>query len=257
MNPLIIIDLGHGGADKLNKGHTGYIEADGVLDIGLRLKELLVASAYDFKMTREKDETVELYDRSMMANSWQGDILISLHTNAGPESANGIETFHTLKNEWGSKHSAEAKRVADIMQKNLVLTTGLRDRGTKTRLVNNPGSPIDGKDYYAVIRRSNMPAIIIEMGFHTNRKEEELLKSPGFRELLAKALLKGIKEAYPLEDNSTVQKQDIKLEIHGTLSTAEGIFFENKNYVPITLLRQLGYKVEWDEKRKIVTINYK
>ncbi|AOY76697.1 N-acetylmuramoyl-L-alanine amidase family protein [Clostridium formicaceticum] len=244
MEKVIIPDPGHGGEDRANQGPTGYIEADGVLDIGLRLKELLIKEGYPIKMTREKDETVALYDRAQMANRWQGRLFISLHTNAGTETSNGIETFYTLNNEWqNQQHHQEAKRAAEILQRNLVEATGLRDRGIKTRLVDNATSPIHGKDYYAVIRRSNMPAILVEMGFHSNPREEALLKTPAFRQKLAEALLKGMKEVYPLKKQNIVEKQNIKLNIHGMPSQVEGIFYENKNYVPVTFLRELGYKV--------------
>lgn len=263
---LLISDQGHGGTDKANRGPTGYIEADGVLDIGLRFRKLLNDAGYNVKMTREKDETVALYARAEMANRWKGNFFISLHTNAGPETAHGIETFYTLNNEWGNKqHHTEAKRVAAIIQKSLVEATGLRDRGIKTRLVDNPSSPIDKKDYYAVIRRSNMPAIIVEMGFHTNRQEEALLKTTAFREKLAQALLQGIKEAYPMNPTNTPQVENkveaedrkIKLNIHGKLTEVDGLFKAGRNYVPIIFLEQLGYNVIWKNETKIVEISYK
>lgn len=204
MNPLIVIDPGHGGTDRANVGSTGYVEADGVLDIGLRLKDLLKSAGYNLIMTRETDKTVSLNARSEMANNYKADLFISLHTNAGPITANGIETFYTLNNEWGNQqHHLEAKRVADYIQRELVEATGLRDRGIKTRVVDNTSSVIYGKDYYSVIRRSNMPSLIIEMGFHTNPTEEALLKTGEFRQILAKAIFKGIEKAYPLSTNLT------------------------------------------------------
>lgn len=195
----IVLDPGHGGTDRANRGPTGYVEADGVLDIGLRLKKLLIDDGYTVLMTRDKDETVELYQRSEWANQRQGQLFISLHTNAAADStANGIETFHSYNGEWGSIFREEAKRVAEIIQRRLVQATGFRDRGIKTRLVSNNASAINNMDYYAVIRRSRMPALITEMGFHTNPNEEALLKTAGFRQKLADAIAAGVREAYPL-----------------------------------------------------------
>jgi N-acetylmuramoyl-L-alanine amidase len=189
--PIIILDPGHGGADRANRGPTGYIEADGVLDIGLRLSKLLKAAGYTIHMTRTKDETVELACRGQLANQWKGNLFISLHTNAGGTGAQGIETFHTMNNNWGTKDAVEAKRVAAIVQRHLVQATGWRDRGIKTRLGSN------GRDYYAVIRESNMPAVLPEMGFHTHPPEEAALKTAAFRQKLAEALFAAIQEAYP------------------------------------------------------------
>lgn len=199
----IVLDPGHGGADRANRGPTGYIEADGVLDIALRLRTLLVNAGYEVLMTRDKDETVELYRRAEMANQWQGQLFLSLHTNAADSTANGIETFHSFNGEWGRIFYEEAKRTAEVIQRRLIQATGWRDRGIKTRLVTNTSSAIYGKDYYAVIRRSRMPALITELGFHTNPNEEALLKTVGFRQKLAEALALGIQEAYPVSKNLT------------------------------------------------------
>jgi|GEM_PF-790561 len=199
----IVLDPGHGGGDRANRGPTGYIEADGVLDIALRLRRILVMAGYEVLMTRDKNETVDLYRRSEIANQWQGQLFLSLHTNAAESAANGIETFHSYNGEWGSIFREEAKRVAEIVQRNLVQSTGLRDRGIKTRIINNSSSSINNMDYYAVIRRSRMPALITEMGFHTNPNEEALLKTVGFRQKLADALAKAIKEAYPIQRSLT------------------------------------------------------
>jgi len=196
----IVIDPGHGGTDRANRGPTGYIEADGVLDISLKLRKLLVDAGYTVMMTREKDETVALYKRAENANLWKGDLFISVHTNAAADqNAGGVETFHTLVNEWNNQaHQREAKRVAEIVQRRLVSVTGLRNRGVKTRLINNAASVINGKDYYAVIRRSNMPALIVEVAFHSNRNEEALLKTDAFRTKAALSMFDAIKEAYPI-----------------------------------------------------------
>ena len=196
----IVIDPGHGGTDRANRGPTGYIEADGVLDISLKLRKLLVDAGYTVMMTREKDETVALYKRAENANLWKGDLFISVHTNAAADqNAGGVEIFHTLVNEWNNQaHQREAKRVAEIVQRRLVSVTGLRNRGVKTRLINNAASVINGKDYYAVIRRSNMPALIVEVAFHSNRSEEALLKTDAFRTKAALSMFDAIKEAYPI-----------------------------------------------------------
>lgn len=196
----IVIDPGHGGTDRANRGPTGYVEADGVLDISLKLRKLLVDAGYTVMMTREKDETVALYKRAENANLWKGELFISVHTNAAADqNAGGVETFHTLVNEWNNQaHQREAKRVAEIVQKRLVSVTGLRNRGVKTRLINNAASVINGKDYYAVIRRSNMPALIVEVAFHSNRSEEALLKTDAFRTKAAISMFDAIKEAYPI-----------------------------------------------------------
>ncbi len=201
----IVIDPGHGGSDRANRGPTGYIEADGVLDISLKVKDKLASKGYNIILTRDKDVTVPLYNRPEKANQEKADLFLSFHTNAaGDTTAGGVEVICTQVNEWNNKeHAAEAQRVSKIIQEKLVKATGLKDRGVKTRLVDYPTSAIDGKDYYAVTRRANMPSLIIESGFHSNPKEEALLKQESFREKIAQAVSDGILLAYPLSNTLT------------------------------------------------------
>ncbi|NLK51587.1 MAG: hypothetical protein GX295_03960 [Syntrophomonadaceae bacterium] len=195
----IVLDPGHGGQDRANRGPTGYIEADGVLDIALRLKPLLT-KVFDVYLTREVDTTVPLYDRAKIANDWGVDLLISIHTNANSSAAQGIETFHSKIGEWGGLFHDEAKYIAQFVQEELVKATGLRDRGIKTRIIDRKDSPLYGMDYYAVIRRAKCPAIIIEAGFHSNPREEALLKTTDFRQKIAEAIALGLKKAYKEDD---------------------------------------------------------
>ncbi len=192
----IVLDPGHGGKDRSNRGPTGYVEADGVLDIALKTRPLL-SGYFDVRLTRETDTTVDLYQRPQMANEWGAHLFISIHTNAGPSTAEGIESYCSLNGEWGDIYHQEAQRVATILQEELVKVTKLKDRGVKTRLVESQGSEIYGKDYYAVIRRAQCPAVILEIGFHTNPKEEALLKTESFRQTIAEAIATGLKKAYP------------------------------------------------------------
>lgn len=198
----VFIDPGHGGRDRSNRGPTGYVEADGVLDIALRLKPIIEDAGLKVKMSRERDETVTLYDRPRMANEWDADIFVSIHTNAGPPSAHGIEVFHSMNGEWGAKFSSDARRLAALVLRELVEATGLHERGIKTRLVTTSGSPIQGMDYYAVIRRAKCPAIITEVGFHSNPREEALLKTPDFRQKAAEAIARGIKQYFNIESDA-------------------------------------------------------
>ncbi len=192
---LIVLDPGHGGTSRANVGPTGYVEADGVLDIGLRLRDLLTPY-FAVRMTRQADITVELHDRTAMANELQADLFVSLHTNGGPPEARGAEIFYSRNGEWGDIFHKEAKRVALHVQRELVAATGLFDRGIKTWLINSPGSPLHGKDYLAVIRRAKMPSLLVESGFHTNPQEEALLKTPQFRQKIAQGIFLGLFVAY-------------------------------------------------------------
>lgn len=180
----VCIDPGHGGSDRSNRGLTGYIEADGVLDIALKLKAFLEKyNDIEVVMTREKDETVTLARRVSIANDANVDIYVSVHTNAfDTPAAEGIETFHSIKPDPGTG----GHKLASYIQDEICKATGLKNRGIKTR----KGS--DGRDYYYVIKNTKMPAVIVECGFHTNFTEEKLLKTDEFRLKCAQGIGKGI-----------------------------------------------------------------
>lgn len=174
----ICLDPGHGGKDRANRGPTGYVEADGNLDIALRAKAILNKNGFRVIMTREKDLTVSLAGRTAIANRNKADLLVSIHTNAGPRTAGGTETYY-------SAFSRQGKSLAKTIQTSLTVL-GLKDRGIKTRLGRN------GKDYYYMIRNPKAVSIITELAFHTNPQEEKLLKTPAFRKKAAEAIARGI-----------------------------------------------------------------
>jgi N-acetylmuramoyl-L-alanine amidase len=174
----VCLDPGHGGKDRANRGPTGYVEADGTLDIALRVRSILKKKGIDPIMTRDKDITVSLAGRTLISNKGGAGILVSIHTNAGPRGAGGIETYY-------SAFSSRGKVLAREIQKHLA-PLGLEDRGTKTRLGNS------GRDYYHMIRTPRAISVIVEVGFHTNPQEEQLLKTSGFRQRAAEGIAAGI-----------------------------------------------------------------
>jgi|GEM_PF-1488252 len=215
----VCIDPGHGGEDRTNRGPTGYVEADGVLDIAMKVRNILKDYPVDVIMTREKDETVSLAERVTMANKANADIFVSIHTNAaGTPAAEGIETYHSIFSNIGEG----GHKLAMCIQEEVCRATNRKSRGIKTR----KGS--DGRDYYYVIRRTRMPAVIVECGFHTNPVEEHLLKSDGFRLLCAQGIARGIlryfdipekKEDAPVEPEKP--KADVKDEIRKQVAIAK------------------------------------
>lgn len=189
----IMIDPGHGGKDRANKGPTGYVEADGVLDISLRLRdELLSTGAFEVKLTRESDITLGVRERGEMAASWGADLFISEHTNASGLAKNttirGTEVYSSV----GLKDDALAAK----MSKAIAEAIGTIDRGAKKR----ESSKYSGEDYYGVIdaaQDGGVPHILlIESAFHDNEAEEALLKDPEKRAAIARAQAKVISEFF-------------------------------------------------------------
>lgn len=188
MSIKIYLDQGHNPRD-FNTGAegNGYFEQDITYDIGIRLAALLRANPeFEVRLSRPSPETVlgfsnssSLTERVREANSWGADIFISLHTNASErESASGAEALVY------SLDGAVAPELAEDILEEMTLATGLRNRGVIAR----PG--------LYVLRRTNMPAVLVEMGFISNPADAELMvNSP---ELFARGIYRGILKYYGL-----------------------------------------------------------
>lgn len=186
MSIKIYIDQGHNPRDY-NTGAegNGLYEQDITYDVGKRLYALLSASPeFEVRLSRPTEETIlgtnnssSLTARVREANAWGADIFLSLHTNASlNESATGSEALIY------SRSSRTALGLAEDILTELNLVTGLKNRGVLER----PG--------LYVLRRTNMPAVLVEMGFITNPYDAELMAySP---ELFARGIYRGIMKYY-------------------------------------------------------------
>ncbi|GAG60583.1 unnamed protein product [marine sediment metagenome] len=213
---VVIIDPGHGGKDPGAIGPTGLKEKEVTLGIALYLEKLLKKADIPTYLTRSKDEFVYLEDRTNFANQKNGFVFVSLHANSvlnHRPSAAGIETFLLSSKYIGASARDVADRenrasrahpeldtdlakiiadleesanikysfdFADIIQKKLVEYLKLENRGIKQ-------AP------FVVLKGANMAAVIVEVGFISNPKEEKLLKTNKFRENAAQALFEAIK----------------------------------------------------------------
>jgi N-acetylmuramoyl-L-alanine amidase len=182
----VYIDQGHNPRDY-NTGAegNGYYEQDITYEIGVRLYEYLAENP-DFtpRLSRPTPETIlgttnssSLTARVNEANAWGADVFISLHTNAAINpAANGAEALIYSRNSEISYELAE-----DILEE-MTLVTGVRNRG----VIERPG--------LYVLRRTNMPAVLVEMGFITNPGDAELMvNSPN---LFALGIYRGIVDYY-------------------------------------------------------------
>lgn len=192
---VIAIDPGHGGKDRENKGPTGYIEADGVLAISKYMQGFMNATGgWDAKLTRSKDEFIELRERSRIAKREGALIFISEHTNASGKvpntTARGTEVFYSVD-------LPDDKDVASALAKSVSSALGIPNRGAKT-WSNPKAQPFDGKntieDYLAVVDEAQdlgIPHVfLIETAFHDHADDEKLLKIK--RNLMKSAIAQGL-----------------------------------------------------------------
>ncbi len=169
----IYIDPGHGGNDPGAIGPTGLKEKDVNLDIATNVGKILSRHGINAILTRQGDNRVELVDRVKMANDNDADYFICIHANsAANPSATGTETF-------AFPNSVSGTKLAGAVQKALVKEINLADRGVKH---NN----------FFVLKNTKMPAILVEVAFINNPKEEKLLKDQNFLYKASLGISKGI-----------------------------------------------------------------
>ena len=169
----IFIDPGHGGSNPGAIAASGLEEADVTLDIGLRLGRILKSRGYEVAYSRTEDVTVSLAERARLANDWGADYFISIHCNSNPNpEANGTSTYCFSL-------GTTAAVLAEYVNSALVQAIGTRDLGVLTA-------------NFAVLRRTRMPAILVETAFLSNPEEAAQLAEPSFREMCALGIADGI-----------------------------------------------------------------
>lgn len=147
---------------------------------------------------------IPLNDRSDRINVWGADVHLDYHANAfgtgGWNSANGIETYiHP-------SHSKESFQLAKLIQDNLIKATGLSNRGVKKANFHMlRETDISAKASSNRKRNVVKASALLEMGFMTNQREAELLKSDGFRRKCAKAIVDSLVFLYGLKKKEVVQ----------------------------------------------------
>ena len=186
----IVIDPGHGGNDAGAIGPTGVMEKTVTLNVARELRKLLEAEGAQVIMTREGDTTVsakgakasdieELGARCEVANRVGADIFISIHADSftRPE-ARGTTGYYYSKST-----SGRGQKLADCIRRNLVEQLGTPSRGTQ---------PCN----FYVVKHTDMPATLIELGFISNKEEEQLLNSKEGVQKAAQGILDGIEDYF-------------------------------------------------------------
>src|SRR2546430_13794277 len=152
----IVIDPGHGGFDRGGIPGQRVPEKIMTLDVSLRLKPLLEKAGYRVVMTRDTDVFVPLGTRVAIANSNPNSIFVCVHFNSATRSgANGIETYF---------YSAESAPLAASIHSAVVGGAPSENRGVRRR-------------GYFVLRKTTVPAVLIECGFLTNPTEAQYAQS--------------------------------------------------------------------------------
>ncbi len=235
----IVLDPGHGGSETGAVGPGGSAEADLTLMIAKALRiELRRRLPVEVVMTRTENVDVALETRTAVANENRADLFISLHFNSsfGPRPR-GAETYFLSREAsdqqaaavaaaenaaasdqadpelelkmilWDlaqSHHLAKSQRFANLVQEELNLALGLRDRGVKQ-------AP------FTVLMGARMPAVLVELGFLSNPEEEERLQNPVYRAELVDALVQAVSRF-----RRQIEEQDLAEESSGEADPGRG-----------------------------------
>ena len=168
----IVIDAGHGGHDRGGIPGQRVAEKDMTLDVALRLSNVLSASGYRVVMTRSTDVFVPLGGRVAIANSYRNAVFVCIHFNAtGRSGASGIETYF---------YSRDSLPLASAIHHYVTGGAPSANRGVRRR------------GYY-VLRKTSIPAVLVECGFLTNPTEAAYAQSASYRQKLAEEIAAGVR----------------------------------------------------------------
>jgi N-acetylmuramoyl-L-alanine amidase len=168
----VVIDAGHGGYDRGGIPGQRVSEKDMTLDVARRLKSVLAASGYRVVMTRDSDVFIPLGTRCAIANSNRNAIFVSVHFNSATRGgASGIETYF---------YSRDSLALASAIHHYVVGGAPSGSRGVRRR------------GYY-VLRKTNIPAVLVECGFLTNPTEAGYAQNAAYRQKLAEEIAAGVR----------------------------------------------------------------
>lgn len=197
----VVIDPGHGGSDPgltVPEGQRHWTEADLVHDLASRLEGRLAAAGVRVQLTRgpaQRDHLPDA-DRAALANSLSADVFISLHLDGHVNpAADGVATYH-----YGTDNgvtSTTGERLAGLVQRELVVRTGLRDCRSHAKA-------------WDLLRLTRMPAVRVEVGYLTSPADRSRLIDPRFRDRVVEAIVAAIQRMYlPIEQDVPTGSIDV------------------------------------------------
>jgi len=143
-----------------------------VLDVSQKLAQILEQNGLQVVMTRQDERTIDLAPRTQLANRISADLFVSVHANAvggGRTEVNGVETYYYQS----------GNLLAQYIQNSILQTMRMNNRGVK-------------QARFYVLRNTQMPAVLVEVGFVTGSDDSQILANPDNRTRIAEAIAQGI-----------------------------------------------------------------
>lgn len=172
---LVVVDAGHGGKDQ-GTCEGDILEKDINLAVAKMLAEYLTESGADVILTRREDEKMDLEERAKLANRENADLFISIHCNyyEDSEEIRGLECYY-------KEDSTEGRELAERIAGKFDGVDEVENRGTKTA-------------DYRVLRKTDMPAVLVELGYLSNGEECGKLADKEYQKLLARKIAEAVLE---------------------------------------------------------------
>lgn len=217
--PVVVIDAGHGGKDPGAIGVKGIREKDVVLKVALGVGKRLQKTGYKVVYTRNDDHFLKLEERTIVANRENADLFVSIHANSAPDpKAYGVETYRLAKasdkraaevaaRENATTYSSDGD-VLDELILALKMTTKQNLSGPLAQYVQSSivqtlsrqwepfrSIGVKGAPFYVLVG-TEMPAILIEVGFVTNPVEAQRMRSEKYLGQMADAIATGVEKFF-------------------------------------------------------------
>ncbi|MCX5737318.1 MAG: N-acetylmuramoyl-L-alanine amidase [Proteobacteria bacterium] len=211
---VVVVDAGHGGRDPGALGIGGVREKDVTLALAKILRKSLHARGFEVVLTRDRDRTLSLEERTAIAEGSGGDVFVSVHANASPRAElAGVELFTLQENaerqtlRLAARENGVAPAEVDPLQRLLArlrlseagarstllakqvhheIAAGMGERWPSTR------EPVLKQGPFYVLYLSDMPALLVEAGFVTHREDARRLRDPEYLRAMADEIASGV-----------------------------------------------------------------
>lgn len=185
-NNIVMLDAGHGGKDNGAKAASVKEKSLCLNILYNKAKTYFDNPTSNVKAywTRHDDTFINLYQRPKYSKKYNADMFVSLHMNfASSKSAKGTEVYYSKRNNKTAFSGLNSKILAQRMRTTLVSQLNSQNRGVK-------------QAGFVVIKNNTVPAVLVELGFISNRSERAKLKTSTYQTKAAKALYKGISDTF-------------------------------------------------------------
>jgi N-acetylmuramoyl-L-alanine amidase len=224
--PLVILDAGHGGIDPGTHGQSGLVEKDLVLSIAKTLRKALESTGrYRVQLTRETDVFIPLRERVNIARAAHGDLFVSLHADSNDHRDVRGASVYTLSEDASDREAAtlaEKENMSDIIAgvdltgenspvASILIDLAQRDtmnrsvRFAETVIGSLPAATMLRPLFphrsagFAVLKAPDIPAVLIELGYLTNAKDESEMATEAWRSRVARAISSAIDTHFAAE----------------------------------------------------------